>query len=437
MKNYYLLFIFLGLSAFSRAQVKTANDGDWDEQAVVLLQTPEAGIMIRSGDIDNLGFGWAEGFNPFTGKSTEAHDYPFSPEPDDASGTDRIMTGSHFGKVTPPCGGDGYSGDAVKPQPVILSLTPLKNVAVRDAILILFIDDFQSPSFCSRFQIKLNGKRFIEMEKQLNAIDQTGPVGKMVMMKFTTEMTEVLQSDKLTILIDDPVTGAADGYAIDFAKLIVNTKDFEFKGNITGRVINKDTDQGIGGAVVKIPGFKETTSNNEGYFWLKDIPAGLANLTGEAKGFASESVPADVIAAENSDMVLIVLKPSATVEFTGKVFREGESVVMNKIQFTQGSSMPDETAKGELDKISAFLTDNPGIEIELSGHTSSEGSAESNRLLSLRRVQSCKAYIVGKGIEEGRITNVGHGPDRPISSNQTEEGRAQNRRVEMRITRVR
>ena len=79
---------------------------------------------------------------------------------------------------------------------------------------------------------------------------------------------------------------------------------------------------------------------------------------------------------------------------------------------------------------------NPGAEIELSGHTSSEGERSYNRSLSYKRVKACKDYIVAKGIDEGRIIAVGFGPDRPVASNDTETNRAKNRRVEMRLKKL-
>ncbi len=79
---------------------------------------------------------------------------------------------------------------------------------------------------------------------------------------------------------------------------------------------------------------------------------------------------------------------------------------------------------------------NPSAEIELSGHTSSEGEAAMNRSLSYRRVRSCKEYLVAKGIDPGRVIAVGYGPDRPVAPNDSEPNRAKNRRVEMRVTKM-
>jgi OOP family OmpA-OmpF porin len=76
------------------------------------------------------------------------------------------------------------------------------------------------------------------------------------------------------------------------------------------------------------------------------------------------------------------------------------------------------------------------LEILLSGHTSSEGGADLNRELSLKRVRSCKDYLATRGIDESRITIRGFGPDQPIASNETEAGRSRNRRVEMKVTKL-
>jgi len=93
-------------------------------------------------------------------------------------------------------------------------------------------------------------------------------------------------------------------------------------------------------------------------------------------------------------------------------------------------------SRPELDKVVSFLQSNPRAEIELSGHTSSEGDGALNRSLSYRRVKACKDYIVSKGIDPGRIIAQGYGPDRPVAPNDTEANRARNRRVEMRVVKL-
>jgi len=93
-------------------------------------------------------------------------------------------------------------------------------------------------------------------------------------------------------------------------------------------------------------------------------------------------------------------------------------------------------SKAELDKVVAFMKSNINAEIELSGHTSSEGEASYNRSLSYKRVKACKDYILVQGIDAGRIIAVGYGPDRPAFPNDSEVNRAKNRRVEMRLVKL-
>jgi len=67
------------------------QNADWKKTGSIVRDTQEAEMIVRVGDIDNLGFGWEPGFDPFTGDSTERHDFPYKPSPGDPAGTDRIM----------------------------------------------------------------------------------------------------------------------------------------------------------------------------------------------------------------------------------------------------------------------------------------------------------------------------------------------------------
>ena len=87
----------------------------------------------------------------------------------------------------------------------------------------------------------------------------------------------------------------------------------------------------------------------------------------------------------------------------------------------------------ELDRVVQLLKENPGIEIEMSAHTDSKGADDYNYRLSDDRARSVREYIVSKGIDEKRIVSQGYGETKPVSSNETEEGRQLNRRVEFKI----
>jgi len=419
-----------------------SEDKDWENQNIFLQNTPEADYIIRVGDVDNLGFGWSDNFDPFCSKTTDTHSYPWKANKNDLPGFDRILLSSVYkpaGKHD--CGGDGYSGsfDPVTSKPVAFSIpvSKLQGVGINNAFLQLFIDDFQAPSLCSKFQLLINGKRFIEAEKMLNAIDQTGPVGKLISIPLTEEFYQLLSnSNSITLLIDES-TGAADGFAVDFIRLLINRKrENSCKGNIRGKVMEKDTEIPIGGAKVFTAENEAVETNSNGEFELKDIPAGFEVLGASATGYVDGSGTADIGQGDDNPEVIIFLTKGRSAEFNNRQINVGESITLNNILFDQGKAVIKNESKPELDKLVAFLLANPNAEIELSGHTSSEGERGYNRSLSYKRVKACKDYLVVKGIGEDRVIAIGFGPDRPIAPNDTEANRAKNRRVEMRLKKL-
>ena len=87
----------------------------------------------------------------------------------------------------------------------------------------------------------------------------------------------------------------------------------------------------------------------------------------------------------------------------------------------------------ELDRVVKLLAENPTIEIEMSAHTDSRGSDEYNFVLSDNRAKSVREYIISKGIAPERIISHGYGETVPVATNETDEGRQLNRRVEFKI----
>ncbi|MAT40033.1 MAG: hypothetical protein CL946_10565 [Ectothiorhodospiraceae bacterium] len=87
----------------------------------------------------------------------------------------------------------------------------------------------------------------------------------------------------------------------------------------------------------------------------------------------------------------------------------------------------------DLDVAAAWLKSNPNLKIELAGHTDNVGSKDYNKRLSQERADATREYLVRKGINPARVRSVGYGMEQPIASNETEEGRALNRRVEMKV----
>lgn len=91
-------------------------------------------------------------------------------------------------------------------------------------------------------------------------------------------------------------------------------------------------------------------------------------------------------------------------------------------------------AELKLDAVAASLKDQPDVTITIEGHTDSRGSTESNLELSRKRAESVRAYLESKGVPKDQLKAVGVGEARPIADNDTVEGRAMNRRVEIIVT---
>jgi outer membrane protein OmpA-like peptidoglycan-associated protein len=112
----------------------------------------------------------------------------------------------------------------------------------------------------------------------------------------------------------------------------------------------------------------------------------------------------------------------------------GENVVLNNIFFDTDKWELKPESEVELKKLVVLLKDNPNMKIEIAGHTDNIGSREHNLTLSENRAKAVCDYLVSKGISRGRLTYKGYGFDKPIGTNDTEEGRALNRRTEFTIT---
>ncbi len=107
---------------------------------------------------------------------------------------------------------------------------------------------------------------------------------------------------------------------------------------------------------------------------------------------------------------------------------------LSGISFRAGSAELVPSSLATLDRTIEGLKKNAKAKVEIEGHTSSEGGEEFNQKLSEDRAKSVRDYMVRKGISKDRVTAVGYGYSRPKASNDTEEGRRQNRRIEVRVT---
>ena len=133
-------------------------------------------------------------------------------------------------------------------------------------------------------------------------------------------------------------------------------------------------------------------------------------------------------------------KLRAQMSGTGvEVVRMGDNLTLNmpgNVTFALNSAKLNPQFDDVLDKLANTLLEYNQTVIQIAGHTDSTGTHAYNMKLSLERAESVKAYLVSRGVPAARLVTVGAGPDYPIASNATEEGRAQNRRVEITIVPV-
>lgn len=116
--------------------------------------------------------------------------------------------------------------------------------------------------------------------------------------------------------------------------------------------------------------------------------------------------------------------------------RTSDGILVNlssDVLFELNKSDLSSAAKKELDKVIQLLKNQPQARLEVSGHTDSTGPLAFNQRLSEQRAAAVKTYLVSKGMKAQQITTYGFGPTKPIASNNTQEGRLKNRRVEIKI----
>jgi len=136
---------------------------------------------------------------------------------------------------------------------------------------------------------------------------------------------------------------------------------------------------------------------------------------------------------ENMDLTDLKEYKEITKDLYLTPIEKGQTIRLNNIFFDFGKYELKEESFPELDRIAKILRERPAIEIKISGHTDNIGSDEDNLILSQNRAKSVTDYFISKGIDATRMITQGYGESKPISSNETDEGRQQNRRVEFTI----
>ncbi len=170
-----------------------------------------------------------------------------------------------------------------------------------------------------------------------------------------------------------------------------------------------------------------TNSDEENGTYLVCLPAGenyAFNVSKNGYLFYSENFSL----TETTDSVKIY-----NYDIALSPVRKGESIILKNIFFDTDSYKLKETSFIELNNLAVFLKKNQNLKIEISGHTDNTGTEKHNMQLSLNRAKSVCEYLVSKGIPSERLTYKGYGSKFPVAGNNTEAGKRQNRRTEIKI----
>ena len=112
------------------------------------------------------------------------------------------------------------------------------------------------------------------------------------------------------------------------------------------------------------------------------------------------------------------------------------SVTLKNIQFASNSYQLEPVSEIELNKLLQLLNDNPTVQLQINGHTDNTGTPTTNLTLSANRAKAVADYLISKGIAAKRLSSKGFGETKPVTDNNSEEGKAKNRRTEFVITGV-
>lgn len=201
-----------------------------------------------------------------------------------------------------------------------------------------------------------------------------------------------------------------------------------------GKIFDEKSEVPLGATIVVVDNEKDEVigtyaSNSETGKYLISLPAGKnygINISKEGYLFSSHSFDL------TNDSVSEYKEVKKDVAL--KKLEVGSRVVLKNIFFDYDKATLRSESKTELKRLKAVLVDNPNMSLEIGGHTDSRGSADYNARLSKNRAKAVVQYLIDNGIDESRLTYKGYGKSDPVATNETEEGRQENRRVEFKVT---
>ena len=204
-------------------------------------------------------------------------------------------------------------------------------------------------------------------------------------------------------------------------------KSYQFRiepireGTLSGRVIDKFSSNPLM-ANITVTGKKEQNKSNSSGRFSISLEEGVNEITFSLDGYETYRTALEIKKGEEK-FLLVKMRPiKKRDKLIGILYFESNKAVIN------------DAAKSIFEKAVQYLRENPGVKIEVGGHTDNTGDEQMNLELSKVRAESVREYIVSQyGVSPDRVVAKGYGEWVPIDSNDTKEGRQKNRRVEIKI----
>jgi outer membrane protein OmpA-like peptidoglycan-associated protein len=230
---------------------------------------------------------------------------------------------------------------------------------------------------------------------------------------------------------DEPVKEVQMGD--EFADAMVSLqKDLGFASQLIGKVIDADNAKALKAQITLIDNKTNTvmervySNDSTGEFKIVLPHGGNYGINTSVDGYIFNSLNFEVpMYSDSTDIETAILMQRVTV---------GSKVVMKNIFFDIGKSELKNESRGELEHILDLMENNPGVKLQINGHTDNSGNAQANKTLSAQRAETVVAFLVARGVDPTRLKAVGYGQEKPIVSNDDEQGgRAINRRTEIEV----
>ena len=237
--------------------------------------------------------------------------------------------------------------------------------------------------------------------------------------------------DATTAVISKSDFGEAGNKQTAVLKAVLTHNDPRF--TLVGNTIDKNAAKPVGNTEVTITNISQgstaITSSDvaSGAFHVQLQSASEFVIVGKKAGFISNIEKISTKGISRSATLYVKLQLGI------EEARAGKQILLNNIYFETGKISLNASSSTDLEKLLQFLKDNPATALEIQGHTDNIGSVALNTKLSLQRATSVVNYLVSKGINKLRLLAKGFGPSVQVALNNTKEGRAKNRRVEMKV----